>query len=152
MNRLILVGNGFDLAHGLKTSYKDFIDDFWENQEIEYFKFKNEYSQYNNDYYTAFNNTYFSFEINPNNNFGKFLNSIKANGLDIQFKNKFLQIISEKINEVNWVDIENEYYQELKVFDDLNFDQLNRNFEKVKELLGIVISPNLGTFKNRVFC
>lgn len=27
MNRLILIGNGFDLAHGLKTSYKDFI--FW---------------------------------------------------------------------------------------------------------------------------
>src|SRR5690554_4361943 len=27
MNRLILIGNGFDLAHGLNTSYKDFI--FW---------------------------------------------------------------------------------------------------------------------------
>ncbi|MDT0646341.1 AbiH family protein [Zunongwangia sp. F260] len=27
MNRLILLGNGFDLAHGLKTSYKDFIID-----------------------------------------------------------------------------------------------------------------------------
>ena len=25
MNRIILVGNGFDLAHGLKTSYADFI-------------------------------------------------------------------------------------------------------------------------------
>jgi len=25
MNRLILIGNGFDLAHGLKTSYNDFI-------------------------------------------------------------------------------------------------------------------------------
>ena len=25
MNRLILVGNGFDLAHGIKTSYNDFI-------------------------------------------------------------------------------------------------------------------------------
>ncbi|MBK8620257.1 MAG: hypothetical protein IPN79_00480 [Saprospiraceae bacterium] len=25
MNRLILVGNGFDLAHGMKTSYADFI-------------------------------------------------------------------------------------------------------------------------------
>jgi hypothetical protein len=25
MNRLVLIGNGFDLAHGLKTSYKDFI-------------------------------------------------------------------------------------------------------------------------------
>lgn len=26
MNRLVLIGNGFDLAHGLKTSYADFID------------------------------------------------------------------------------------------------------------------------------
>jgi Bacteriophage abortive infection AbiH len=25
MNRLILIGNGFDLAHGMKTSYKDFM-------------------------------------------------------------------------------------------------------------------------------
>jgi hypothetical protein len=25
MNRLILIGNGFDLAHGMKTSYNDFI-------------------------------------------------------------------------------------------------------------------------------
>jgi len=35
MNRIILIGNGFDLAHGLKTSYKDFIDDFWEKKEKE---------------------------------------------------------------------------------------------------------------------
>lgn len=27
MNRLILIGNGFDLAHGMKTSYYDFISD-----------------------------------------------------------------------------------------------------------------------------
>jgi hypothetical protein len=25
MNRLVIIGNGFDLAHGLKTSYKDFL-------------------------------------------------------------------------------------------------------------------------------
>ena len=25
MNRIILIGNGFDLAHGLKTSYQDFL-------------------------------------------------------------------------------------------------------------------------------
>ena len=30
MNRIILIGNGFDLAHGLKTSYADFIDYYWE--------------------------------------------------------------------------------------------------------------------------
>lgn len=29
MNRLILIGNGFDLAHGLKTSYSDFIKDYF---------------------------------------------------------------------------------------------------------------------------
>ena len=29
MNRLILIGNGFDLAHGFKTSFKDFIDAYF---------------------------------------------------------------------------------------------------------------------------
>lgn len=29
MNRLVLIGNGFDLAHGLNTSYKDFICWYW---------------------------------------------------------------------------------------------------------------------------
>ena len=28
MNRLVIIGNGFDLAHKMKTSYKDFILDF----------------------------------------------------------------------------------------------------------------------------
>ena len=26
MNRIVLIGNGFDLAHGLKTRYEDFIN------------------------------------------------------------------------------------------------------------------------------
>lgn len=29
MNRIIVVGNGFDLAHGIPTSYKDFIEWYW---------------------------------------------------------------------------------------------------------------------------
>ena len=29
MNRLIIIGNGFDMAHGLKTSYMDFINWYW---------------------------------------------------------------------------------------------------------------------------
>lgn len=32
MNRLVIIGNGFDLAHGLKTSYKNFIDWYWEQR------------------------------------------------------------------------------------------------------------------------
>lgn len=30
MNRIILIGNGFDLAHGLSTKYEDFINWYWE--------------------------------------------------------------------------------------------------------------------------
>lgn len=29
MNRLVLIGNGFDLAHGLKTRYEDFFYWYW---------------------------------------------------------------------------------------------------------------------------
>jgi hypothetical protein len=31
MNRLIIIGNGFDLANGLKTSYPDFIRHYFKN-------------------------------------------------------------------------------------------------------------------------
>lgn len=30
MNRIVLIGNGFDLAHNLPTSYRDFINHYWE--------------------------------------------------------------------------------------------------------------------------
>jgi len=33
MNRIILIGNGFDLAHGLETRYGHFINDFWERKK-----------------------------------------------------------------------------------------------------------------------
>ena len=32
MNRRIIIGNGFDMAHGLKTSYMDFINWYWEQR------------------------------------------------------------------------------------------------------------------------
>ena len=32
MNRLVLIGNGFDLAHGLPTSYQDLINWYWDGR------------------------------------------------------------------------------------------------------------------------
>lgn len=32
MNRLVLIGNGFDLAHGLETSYADFFYWYWKDR------------------------------------------------------------------------------------------------------------------------
>lgn len=31
MNRVIIISNGFDKAHGLATGYSDFIDNYWTN-------------------------------------------------------------------------------------------------------------------------
>ena len=42
MNRLVIIGNGFDLAHGLPTSYKDFMNDYWRNV-IQVFENKDNY-------------------------------------------------------------------------------------------------------------
>jgi hypothetical protein len=28
INRLIIIGNGFDIAHGLKSTFSDFISDY----------------------------------------------------------------------------------------------------------------------------
>ena len=38
MNRIIIIGNGFDKAHGLATGYKDFIDNYWLNVSGHIFK------------------------------------------------------------------------------------------------------------------
>ncbi len=37
MNRIIIIGNGFDKAHGLATGYKDFIDDYWTDFSYHFF-------------------------------------------------------------------------------------------------------------------
>ena len=34
MNRIVLIGNGFDLAHNLKTRYEDFINWYWEQWKL----------------------------------------------------------------------------------------------------------------------
>lgn len=34
---ILIIGNGFDLAHGLKTSYKDFLDFCKEQRVSQYY-------------------------------------------------------------------------------------------------------------------
>ncbi len=40
MNKLVLIGNGFDLAHGLKTRYTDFLLWYLNNTIQDFHKFK----------------------------------------------------------------------------------------------------------------
>lgn len=107
MNKLILLGNGFDLAHGLKTSYNDFI--LW----------------YINKSIIAFRST-FSFvddlmEITSMNSYP--LNGFKSlkefhaakSYYTIQYKNGFFADIVNHGVDNNWVDIESKYYNALVV-------------------------------------
>ena len=114
MNRLILVGNGFDLAHGLKTSYKDFIDDFWEDVifKLNMFKsdtllFSNECIEISQDPFPTIDISNFKEIVKNYTTLKRFLSTKK---IRFEFKNEFLGILSDTCTNNNWVDIENIYY------------------------------------------
>lgn len=163
MNRLVIIGNGFDLAHGLPTSYKHFIDDFWRN-----FKDKVNTDEYQKLIYT--DNSYFKYysDYGVINSFSDFINSINecikeytdfvfeektqifytskyaSRKKIFEFKSDFFRQICTK-NISNWVDIETEYYRNLIVISkktSINENDranevkvLNKEFELIKNLL-----------------
>ena len=112
MNRIILIGNGFDLAHGLKTSYKDFIDWFWEEttKKIKVRIGKN----YEDDFLSVSSGLGTWYSTHGNTNYQDLLLNLKKVGIRMIFKNSFLEIITQKKNLQDWVDIEEEYYQQIK--------------------------------------
>ena len=145
MNRLILVGNGFDLAHGLKTSYKDFIDDFWEDVifKLNMFKsdtllFSNECIEISQDPFPTIDISNFKEIVKNYTTLKRFLSTKK---IRFEFKNVFFNTLSDtSVN--NWVDIENIYYFYLKQnieknkypkFSDVS--DLNEDFNQTKKLL-----------------
>lgn len=139
MNRIILIGNGFDLAHKMKTSYGDFMDWFWMHKatEIQNRIHKCEYFQLTN---IGGDENNIKLDFTNCKNYSDIKNVIKSQRVAINFKNKFLEQITEKQYIQNWVDIENEYYQLLK---DImtekekyySISELNSDFEKIKNEL-----------------
>ena len=130
MNRLILIGNGFDLAHGLKTSYKDFINWYWEQRLQNILTERRDVSEdvlcrmkilsgsgYTSWHLLSYENSFFK---NPITNEWKisgfeFLKELKSRPDCFELSSSsFFQEISKSIETKGWVDIENEYYQQLK--------------------------------------
>jgi len=155
MNRIILIGNGFDLAHGLKTSYRNFIDDFWEKEREKIIEKTNCLYQYEDDFIKIAS----PWEIAPklkqfNDNakgydwFNEF-SAIRGSGVafrtgdiinfKVEHKNMFLKHISEKNYLKNWVDIEEEYYFALNECLNNKWDggieRLNQEFSMLQEAL-----------------
>lgn len=161
MNRLVLIGNGFDLAHGLKTSYADFIDWYWERRM---FGFYNEHSDVSDDLlcrfkilanregretWSTFANTYGNFKSYPSlgvTYVGKdVITSIveDTNHFEHKFHPLFERILSG-LGTKNWEGIEQDYYDLLieYAFKDSKVNpkeppikELNRQLRYLQQLL-----------------
>lgn len=152
MNRLIIIGNGFDLAHGLKTSYKDFINWYWEQRANKFYECTQSVSEdclcklkiHKNEIFS----TWSSF-ASQNSYFKNYDNTRKCTGLELfQFikENReyfaikythFFERITKCIEDKGWVDIENEYYELLKKYSD-NIEEckkLNKQLDFLREKL-----------------
>jgi hypothetical protein len=149
-NKLVIIGNGFDLAHGLKTSYRNFLD-WYICKAFRVFCDKKFYSdslieiRNKNSTYTVFNKNPFTFQEAID------LIESKENQLyknqHIVYKSKFLKRLIDSFNKNNWVDIECEYFRLIKAyFSNTNFNerkevvyQLNKEFNDLIEQLSVYI-------------
>ena len=112
MNTVIIIGNGFDLAHGLKTRYSDFI--LWYFNQIMDFLNRNGTNTYSDSLISFnFKGRYkIQYVIESQEKLKKIIDS---GDYEIRFTcGPFLNKIVRKILEFNWVDIEYEYYTQLE--------------------------------------
>lgn len=164
MNRLVIVGNGFDLAHGLPTGYCDFIDNYWKKVCGDIRTQQKANVNYEDDYISIVIKFNHSYDFDAGDFFERldsykslkhfFQNLAKSysgmNNFTYTFKihNDFFKTINREKDFKNWVDIENEYYKLLKeCLKETNGNslvkKLNEEFEEVKNLLEKYLYENI---------
>lgn len=129
MNRLVIIGNGFDMAHGLKTSYMDFINWYWERRLNAMLTEDSAVSEdclckleiKNTTECANWFNFFFSHSlrdlITREWKYPPFeiISAFKENADEFSVTySKFFETILQSIETKGWVDIENDYYQLLK--------------------------------------
>ena len=142
MNRIVLIGNGFDLAHGLKTSYADFINWYWEQWKQKVLSsFQNKIDDGLCTVVVGKTNVhgfwnYFNYEINigkyedlPGYDFIMFTQN--QLGFKVS-KSSLLEAIMLDIENKNWLDIERIYY---KLLNDSKKESSNINIEGLNNQL-----------------
>ena len=168
MNRLILIGNGFDLAHGLKTSYKDFLTDYLFCCINSFYKNK-EYKDPLLEISYVHSGTVFAPKT-VESSFQILIDEIKmfetSKLISVKYKSVFFKDLITNFVDLNWVDFENEYFNALKKcksnseFNYHNVISLNNEFEFIKgkfeqylyQLQGLVGKvPEIYKFAN-IFC
>jgi hypothetical protein len=149
MNRIILIGNGFDLAHKLETTYRSFIDDLWETK-LKNFQKKSDYQD--DDFEIKGLENYplalLPCDVKKYKDLKDFKSFNASRLLKLTYKNTFFKIISEA-SLINWVDVENEYFDYLISIiksdsrDKIRIRKLNKDFSSIKILLEKYISNEL---------
>ncbi len=117
MNRLIIIGNGFDLAHGLKTSCKHFILHYLSTVWSELVNGSYSDRLINIERSAAY---FKDHDLNYSNDTAimlfKKIDKNKSDGPDdayMMINSNFFRAIFNKIVKLNWADIETEYFNEL---------------------------------------
>lgn len=142
MENLIIVGNGFDLAHGLRTQYQDFLQDL--NKKI-----MESPNQYKDIIFT---------EIVKGK--GKLKTKQIANNWYTYFKNRLLDIFIKQSKGELWSDLEYTYFSILQDYDNRDFfknkfnrefiyksaKELNTEFELIKKYLQEYLIKEQGNF------
>ncbi len=120
MNRLIIIGNGFDIAHGLKTKYSDLISHYW--KQVNHSSYADNFVRFQvdninlghceslKDVVEVFSQKHGVKPSKKSYSANYYINNIPV----IEFKNEFFCRINEKYDNANWVDIEMEYFESLK--------------------------------------
>jgi len=142
MNRLVLIGNGFDLAHGLKTSYKHFVEDYLANALNSFFE-KNTYSDplLEIKFKYAGHRFHDSPMSSPKKAYSDLKNLIDHDYVNAKINSTFFSGTLEKLSRLNWVDLEIEYFDQLlscKRSDEFHLplvQKLNTEFNFLKEQL-----------------
>lgn len=150
MNRIILVGNGFDLAHRLPTKYEDFIRSFWRDfssqlQACNQLILKTDFV--NVGYMNISPELRMSSLGLAHDLFGRtatvfssaqeIQEFIRTYGyrMQLSYNSELFRNINSNIAIYNWVDIEAEYYNLLKNSNADNAKSLNEEFDKLRSLL-----------------
>lgn len=156
MNRLVLIGNGFDLAHGLKTSYADFINWYWDERMHNIILLHEAISEdvlcsmrilpasgCDNWFLLSYNNSFFKdiFKKEWKMSGKEFIEELKSKPYYFEVKfSSFFERICKSIETKNWVDIENEYYDLLVQYakeesPKTKIDELNKQLFVLQEKL-----------------
>lgn len=150
MNRLVLIGNGFDLAHNLPTSYQDFINWYWDSR---FENLRNSFTSVSKvalcEMTLSASRAWYSFfQEGPNvlreyNGAELFLELCKR-GICRATMTPLFERIHNSIDNKGWVDIENDYYELLKKYvlenaPEKDIDALNTELHDLQELLVIYL-------------